>query len=54
MDFLNLDCPTNILFGAQTFQQLGDAVADWGCQRAMIVSDPGIVALGYPDTASHL
>ena len=54
MDFLNLDCPTNILFGAQTFQQLGDAVADWGCQRAMIVSDPGIVALGYPDTASQL
>ena len=54
MDFLNLDCPTNILFGGSDVPAVGDAVADWGCQRAMIVSDPGIVALGYPDTASHL
>ena len=54
MDFLDLDCPTNVLFGANAFKQLGDAVADWGCRRAMIVSDPGIVALGYPDAAVAL
>tara|TARA_B100000700_G_scaffold25682_1_gene24778 strand:+ start:2937 stop:4085 length:1149 start_codon:yes stop_codon:yes gene_type:complete len=54
MDFLDLDCPTNVLFGANAFKQLGDAVADWSCRRAMIVSDPGIVALGYPDAAVAL
>ena len=54
MDFLDLDCPTNVLFGANAFKQLGDAVADWGCRRAMIVSDPGIVVLGYPDAAVAL
>ncbi len=54
MDFLDLDCPTNVLFGANAFKQLGDAVADWSCRRAMIVSDPGIVALGYPEAAVAL
>ena len=54
MDFLDLDCPTNVLFGANAFKQLGEAVADWGCRRAMIVSDPGIVALGYPEAAVAL
>lgn len=54
MDFLDLDCPTHVLFGVNTFEQLGQAVGDWGCQRAMIVSDPGIVTLGYPDKAIQL
>ncbi len=54
MDFLDLDCPTDVLFAAGAFEQLGKAVADWGCQRAMIVSDPVIAALGYPDKAVNL
>ena len=54
MDFLDLDCPTNVLFGANAFEQIGEVIADWGCRRAMIVSDPGIVALGYPETAVTL
>jgi len=54
MDFLDLDCPTKVLFGANTFKQIGEVIADWGCRRAMIVSDPGIVALGYPEKAVTL
>ena len=54
MDFLDLDCPTKILFGAHAFEQLGKTIGDWGCHRAMIVSDPGIVALGYPEKAIEL
>ena len=54
MDFLDLDCPTNVLFGANAFEQIGEVIADWGCRRAMIVSDPGFVALGYPETAVTL
>lgn len=54
MDFLDLACPTKVLFGVNTFEQLGKAVSGWGCRRAMIVSDPGIVTLGYPDRAIKL
>ncbi|MAP73677.1 MAG: alcohol dehydrogenase [Planctomycetaceae bacterium] len=54
MDFLDLDCPTKILFSANAFEQLGEAISNWGCRRAMIVSDPGIVALGYPEKAMAL
>ena len=54
MDFLDLDCPTKILFGAHTFEQLGKTISNWGCHRAMIVSDAGIVALGYPEKAIDL
>jgi len=54
MDFLDLDCPTKVLFGANAFEQIGEVIADWGCRRAMIVSDPGIVALGYPEKAVTL
>ena len=54
MDFLDLDCPTKILFGAHAFEQLGKTISNWGCHRVMIVSDPGIVALGYPEKAIDL
>jgi alcohol dehydrogenase len=40
-------CPTRIIFGPGTLQQLGRAAADLGARRVLVVSDPGIVAAGH-------
>jgi alcohol dehydrogenase len=55
MTLLDLNCPTLILHGPGTLDQVGDYASSWSCGRALIVSDPGIVATGYPQRAiDHL
>ncbi|MCS5574087.1 MAG: iron-containing alcohol dehydrogenase, partial [Pseudomonadales bacterium] len=54
MTLLDLKCPTQIHHGPGTIRQLGDLISDWGCRRALIVSDPGIVATGHPKLAMDI
>ncbi len=54
MTLLDLKCPTRIHHGPGIIHQLGDLISDWGCHRALIVSDPGIVATGHPDLAMEI
>ncbi len=42
---------TLVLHGAGVLEQLGTEVASWKCRRALIVTDPGIVAGGHVDKA---
>ena len=42
---------TRVLQGTGILEQLGTEVASWGCRRALIVTDPGIVAGGHVDPA---
>jgi alcohol dehydrogenase len=39
--------PTRIVFGAGKVSELGAVAASWGVKRALVVSDPGIVAAGH-------
>jgi alcohol dehydrogenase len=38
-----------VVFGAGVAAKVGDKVRYWGCRRALVVSDPGIVAAGHAD-----
>src|SRR4029079_1040954 len=38
---------TRIVFGADKLDQLGSIAAELGARRALVVSDPGIVAVGH-------
>jgi alcohol dehydrogenase len=40
-------CPTRIVFGAGKIDELGPIAAALGAKRALMVSDPGIVAAGH-------
>jgi alcohol dehydrogenase len=40
-------CPTQIVFGPGKIASLGDVAAGLGARRALVVSDPGIVAAGH-------
>jgi alcohol dehydrogenase len=40
-------CPTQIVFGPGKVASLGDVAAGLGAKRALIVSDPGIIAAGH-------
>jgi alcohol dehydrogenase len=53
MTLLDLNCPTLILHAPGTLDQVGDYASSWSCGRALIVSDPGIVATGHPQRAIH-
>jgi alcohol dehydrogenase len=44
---------TRILFGSNSVDRLGDLAAELGGHRALIVTDPGIVAAGHVDRARH-
>jgi alcohol dehydrogenase len=50
----DFNCPTRIIFGPGTLQQLGKAAADLGAKRALVVSDPGIVAVGHAPHAIRM
>ena len=43
-------CRTRIVFGSNTIQSLGELAGELGARRALIVSDPGIVAAGHTAT----
>ncbi len=46
--------PPHVRFGPRRFQELGTVAWDLGIRRALVVSDPGIVAVGYVDAARRL
>ena len=50
MQPLEISTRTRGLFGRGVFEQLGDHAAKLG-ERALLVSDPGLVAAGYPNRA---
>jgi alcohol dehydrogenase len=45
---------TRIVFGAGSIQRLGELAVHLDGSRALLVSDPGIVAAGHPQTAVRL
>jgi alcohol dehydrogenase len=45
---------TRVVFGAGSIQGLGELATSLGGSRALLVSDPGIVAAGHPQTAMRL
>lgn len=42
---------TRIVFGEQTVERVGAIAGEMGARRALVVSDPGIVAAGHADSA---
>jgi alcohol dehydrogenase len=42
---------TRIVCGPGTLDRIGSLARELGCRRALIVSDPGIIQVGYPDRA---
>ena len=51
MTLLDLNCSTLILHEPGILDQIGAYASSWSCCRALIVSDPGIVATGHPQRA---
>lgn len=47
MQSFDFQLPTQILFGPGRLSELGEVAASLGVQRAMVVSDPGIIAAGH-------
>ena len=45
---------TRVVFGAGSFDRLGELAAALGARRALVVSDPGIVRAGYTNRAIRL
>jgi alcohol dehydrogenase len=45
---------TRIVFGQNSFQQLGTLAKDLGLCRTLLVADPGMVTVGYVEKASQL
>lgn len=46
------DCAAAILHGGGSRQQVGQLAKELGGQRALIVTDPGVIALGFVDEVS--
>lgn len=46
-----LHLPTRIVFGENAIDQLGDLAREIGGRRALLVTDPGIAAVGHEDRA---
>jgi alcohol dehydrogenase len=47
MRHFDFQCPTRIVCGTGTLSELGPIAAAFGVRRALVVSDPGIVAAGH-------
>lgn len=45
---------TRLVFGSGAFERLGDLARDLGFRRALLIADPGIVALRYVEEAVEL
>jgi alcohol dehydrogenase len=48
------DSSMQVLFGAGRFAELGRLIVSLGARRALLVSDPGLVAAGYVQRAARL
>lgn len=46
VDGFGYNCPTNVVAGHGCLQSIGKAVADLGCKRAFILTDPGVRKAG--------
>ena len=46
VDGFGYNCPTNVLAGHGSLPSISKAVADLGCQRALILTDPGVKQAG--------
>ena len=47
MQPFDFQLPTRIVFGPGKLSELGAVAAGWGAKRALVVSDPGIIAAGH-------
>ena len=47
----DLQCRTRIIFGAGTVLRIGELAGEIGTRRALVVSDPGIIAAGHTQRA---
>jgi alcohol dehydrogenase len=47
------DMKTRLVFGADALDRIGGLAQDLGSRRVMIVTDPGIVEVGYPERAEQ-
>jgi alcohol dehydrogenase len=47
MDRFDFTPRTRIVFGPDAIDRLGELAAELGCRRALVVSDPGILAAGH-------
>src|SRR5688572_24955180 len=47
MTSFDFQCPTRIVFGPGKLNELGAVAAALGAKRALVVSDPGIIAAGH-------
>ena len=45
-DIFTFQAPTKVIHGRGALARLGPEVADCGCRRPLVVTDPGIVACG--------
>ena len=48
------ESPVRVVFGPSSLSQLGSLARDEGATRALLVSDPGIVAAGHVERASRV
>lgn len=46
VDDFGYNCPTNVMAGHGALQSIGKAVADLGCKRVFILTDPGVRQAG--------
>ncbi|MCR9246907.1 MAG: iron-containing alcohol dehydrogenase [bacterium] len=46
--------PTRIVSGPGSIQRLGGLAAELGARSALVVSDPGVTAVGHPRTAAEI
>src|SRR6185503_19098043 len=47
MDAFPFQCPTQIVFGPGKLSELGSLAAGLGAKRVLVVTDPGIIAVGH-------
>ena len=40
---------TRIVFGPDTIEKLGELASELGARRALVVSDPGVIAVGHAE-----
>jgi len=50
-DFFDYQPTIRVVFGENSFEQLGDWVSDLGGRRVLLVTDPGIAAAGHVEKA---
>jgi alcohol dehydrogenase len=54
LDSFDFKAPTRIVFGPGALRKVGSLVLEFGGRRVLLVSDPGLVATGYPAQTGEL